>query len=54
MERRDGRYRAQLLLQAGRRAPLHRLLPGWLDQLEALPEARRLRWSLDVDPIDLF
>ncbi|TAJ54520.1 MAG: primosomal protein N' [Nevskiaceae bacterium] len=54
MERRDGRYRAQLLLQAGKRAPLHRLLPGWLDQIEALPEARRLRWSLDVDPIDLF
>ncbi|ROH93000.1 primosomal protein N' [Stagnimonas aquatica] len=54
MERREGRYRAQLLLQASRRAPLHRLLPGWLDQLEALPAARRLRWSLDVDPIDLF
>lgn len=54
MERRDGRYRAQLLLQASKRAPLHRLLPGWLDQLEALPAARRLRWSLDVDPVDLF
>lgn len=54
MERRDGRYRAQLLLQAAKRAPLHRLLPGWLDQVEGLPAARRLRWSLDVDPVDLF
>ncbi|MDP3858556.1 MAG: primosomal protein N' [Stagnimonas sp.] len=54
MERRDGRYRAQLLLSASRRGPLHRLLRSWLPQVEALPDARRLRWSLDVDPVDLF
>lgn len=54
MERRDGRYRAQLLLMASRRNALHRLLRAWLPALEGLPEARRLRWSLDVDPVDLF
>ena len=53
MERRAGRYRAQLLLQADRRSDLHRLLAGWLPEVEALPEARRTRWSLDVDPVDL-
>ncbi|AYC34616.1 primosomal protein N' [Pseudomonas cavernae] len=54
MERRAGRYRAQLLLQASARAPLHRLLGAWLLELEQLPSGRAVRWSLDVDPIDLF
>ncbi|WP_137818701.1 primosomal protein N' [Pseudomonas sp. 2FG] len=54
MERRAGRYRAQLLLQANARAPLHRLLGSWLLALEAMPAGRAVRWSLDVDPIDLF
>ena len=54
MERRAGRYRAQLLLQGGSRAALHKLLAHWLPVLEAMPEGRAVRWSLDVDPIDLF
>lgn len=53
MERRAGRYRAQLLLQADRRADLHRLLAAWLPMVADLTEARRVRWSLDVDPVDL-
>lgn len=54
MERRAGRSRAQLLLQSDSRAPLHRLLAQWLPLLEGLPEARRVRWSLDVDPADMY
>ncbi len=54
MERRAGRHRAQLLLQASNRASLHRLLTPWLQTLEQLPGSRSVRWSLDVDPIDLF
>ncbi len=54
MERRAGRYRAQLLLQANARAPLHRLMSVWLQRLEQFPGGRAVRWSLDVDPIDLF
>ena len=54
MERRAGRYRAQLLLQSSARAPLHRLLHSWLAALEQMPSGRAVRWSLDVDPIDLF
>ncbi|MEE4462548.1 hypothetical protein V2S84_10595, partial [Azotobacter chroococcum] len=54
MERRAGRYRAQLLLQAASRAPLRRLLGPWLAVLERLPGARTVRWSLDVDPVDLY
>ena len=54
MERRAGRYRAQLLVQSNARAPLHRLLNTWLAALEQMPSGRAVRWSLDVDPIDLF
>ena len=54
MERRAGRHRAQLLLQASNRASLHRLLTPWMQTLEQLPGSRSVRWSLDVDPIDLF
>jgi len=53
MERRAGRYRAQLLLQSASRTDLHRLLDAWLPQLLALPLARKVRWSVDVDPMDL-
>ena len=54
MERRAGRFRAQLLVQANDRGHLHRLLGPWLVAIEQLPTARRLRWSLDVDPVDLY
>ncbi|MDH0746493.1 primosomal protein N' [Pseudomonas sp. GD03842] len=54
MERRAGRYRAQLLVQANARAPLHKLLTSWLLTLESLPSGRAVRWSLDVDPVDLY
>lgn len=54
MERRAGRYRAQLLLQGSSRSYLQRLLARWVPQLEHLKTARKVRWSLDVDPIDLM
>lgn len=54
MERRAGRYRAQLLLQSSSRVPLHKLLHAWLPYVEQLPGSRAVRWSLDIDPIDLF
>jgi primosomal protein N' (replication factor Y) len=41
-------------LQGNARAPLHRLLNHWLHALEHMPSGRAVRWSLDVDPIDLF
>lgn len=54
MERRAGRYRAQLLLQSKQRGPLHALLRRWLDGLSEHKAARRVRWSIDVDPVDLY
>jgi primosomal protein N' (replication factor Y) (superfamily II helicase) len=54
MERRAGRFRAQLLIQADQRSTLHQLLHLLLPSLEQHPLSRRVRWSLDVDPLDMF
>ncbi|MBT8144991.1 MAG: primosomal protein N' [Gammaproteobacteria bacterium] len=53
MARRAGQYRAQVLLQGERRA-LHSYLRPWVDAVAALPESRRVHWSVDVDPVDLY
>lgn len=54
MERRAGRYRAQLLLRAPRRQDLQQLLARWVDKLSAVKSARQVRWSLDVDPMEML
>jgi primosomal protein N' (replication factor Y) len=50
MERRGGRLRWYLLLQQPSRAQLQAILARWLPQVRELPQARRVRWSVDVDP----
>jgi len=54
MAKRAGRYRAQLLIQSSDRATLHRLLRELRPFLESDPSARKVRWSIDVDPVELF
>ncbi len=54
MERRAGRYRAQLMVQAAKRADLQQLLKNWIPQLEGEKSARKVRWSIDVDPVDTY
>ena len=54
MARRAGKARGQLLVDASQRNALHAALRDWLPALRALKSARRVRWSLDVDPTDLY
>ncbi|GAB3346674.1 primosomal protein N' [Lysobacter tyrosinilyticus] len=54
MPRRAGFQRAQLLLSSSDRRRLHLALDAALPAIHASPEARRVRWSLDVDPVDLY
>jgi len=54
MAKRAGRHHAQLLVESADRSALHRFLDQWLPQIEQLPTARRVRWALDVDPLELF
>jgi len=54
MERLGGKYRAQLLLQSERRSSLNEALSRLTVNLDTLKDAQRMRWSIDVDPVDLF
>ncbi len=54
MSKRAGRYHAQLLVEGADRSSLHHFLDAWLPAVEQLQSARRVRWALDVDPIELF
>jgi primosomal protein N' (replication factor Y) len=54
MPLRAGRQRGQLLIEAANRRDLHAAVRPWSMQLAQLPSARKVRWSLDVDPIDLY
>jgi primosomal protein N' (replication factor Y) len=50
--KRAGHFRAQLILQARRRSTLQRIGHLLCDVLTAHPLARKVRWSVDVDPLD--
>jgi len=52
-ERLGGRFRGQLLLQSETRSDLHTAADACLAVLRGWPETRRVRWSLDVDPLEL-
>ena len=54
MPLRAGRHRAQLLLESAQRPSLRHALAAWLPRLHALPQPRGLRWSIDIDPVDLY
>ncbi len=54
MARKAGRYRVQLLLQSSDRHALHKLLGVLRPTLEQQSSGRKVRWSIDVDPIELF
>jgi primosomal protein N' (replication factor Y) len=54
MEKRQGFYRAQLLLQADNRKILQQKLQTIIPELEKNKLSRNIRWSVDVDPVDMF
>lgn len=54
MQRRAGQFHFQLLLQSGQRLHLHRFLDELLPAVTRLKESSKLRWSIDVDPADLY
>jgi primosomal protein N' (replication factor Y) len=54
MPRRAGVLRAQILIEAAERSTLQAFLARWLETLREMPEGKALRWSIDVDPVDLY
>lgn len=53
MARRAGRHYAQLLAESTDRAALHRFLDAWLIAVEPLARTARVRFALDVDPLEI-
>jgi len=51
--RRADHFRAHLLIETANRLTLQRFLKGWLPRLERLPGPAGLRWSIDVDPLEV-
>ncbi|HET8808176.1 MAG TPA: primosomal protein N' [Methylophaga sp.] len=54
MEKRAGRYRAQLVFCSQSRNALHRLIDVAMENISRSKLARKVRWSLDIDPIELL
>lgn len=52
MQRRGGRFRAQLLGLAASRSALQQLAVQLVAAAEESPAGKRLRWSLDIDPTE--
>lgn len=53
LQRRAGYWRYQLWLNSRRRSALISLVGDLSERLADLPEARRVRWHIDVDPLDV-
>ncbi len=54
LERLSGRYRAQLMVQSPNRTQLNQALAHVTQVFEESADARKVRWSVDVDPVDFL
>ena len=54
MTKKAGRFRAQLIIQASDRASRHQRLQHISQLAELSPLGKKVRWSIDVDPLDMF
>jgi len=53
LARRADYFRAHLLIESPSRGDLQRYLARWLPAVEDLPGAQGMRWSIDVDPLEV-
>ncbi len=54
MPRRAGRHRAQLILSGKQRSSLQKILPTVTSLVASAGNGRKVRWAIDVDPMDLY
>lgn len=53
IERKGDRYRAQLIIQSKNRAALNYIVSTWVNAAENEKNWKKIRWSLDIDPMDM-
>lgn len=54
LAKKAGRFRFQLLFVSTQRQQLQQLLKQLIPQLESLRSGRKVRWSVDIDPQDMY
>ena len=54
MERRAGRHRAQLMLHSDKRAELHQVASAAIRSADGIKAKSSLRWSIDIDPMEII
>ncbi len=54
MEKRAGRFHAQLLLQSKERSAIKRIMKTVMETVENLNSGNKIRWSLDIDPQEML
>lgn len=52
--RHHGRYHAQLLIRSSNRLALQHYLKQLLPIIEGLKISKKIRWSLDIDPLEMY
>jgi primosomal protein N' (replication factor Y) len=50
--KRSGRFRWQLLIQHPSRKVLQQIIKTSMPLIGSLPQSKKVKWTLDVDPID--
>jgi len=53
MERKAGMYQSQLIIFTPRRNNIQKNLANWTDAITELPLAKRVRWDIEVDPLEM-
>ena len=53
MEKKAGKYRFHLILQAKSRPELHTAIRQIIEQSQQNEWLNKVRWTIDIDPIDL-
>jgi len=48
-----GNYRHQVYIHASKKTFLNKVLKFLTQEFEKWPESKKVRWSYDIDPIDL-
>lgn len=54
LQRKAGMHRCQLLMQSAHRKHLHELIDQILPRVEQSKASKQVRWSIDIDPADLY
>ncbi len=54
LERKAGCFHMQTLINSRKRPALHHLLNHAITQIDMLKNSRRVRWSVDIDPYNLY